>query len=146
MDIRECVNNLIRTYKSRNPFEVIKEMDVILVFCPLKDVKGFYQHFHRNSIIYIDESLTDNEKLFVCAHELGHIILHKSSNAFFMDTKTQFNTTKYENEANKFAIDYLIDDNTLLAFSEYNCEQISNILGYSQKLIALRIEELKATQ
>lgn len=68
---------------------------MILVYAPLNGVRGFYQYFQRNHIIYIDENLSDSEKRFVCAHELGHMLLHKKANALFMDTHTFFNTEKY---------------------------------------------------
>lgn len=140
MDIKKNVNKLVRKYKTRNPFEMIKGMNVILVFYPLQGVRGFYQYFQRNNIIYISEELSDNEKFFVLAHELGHMVLHKKSNAIFMDTRTQFNTTKYEIEANKFAMELLIDDSVLEENRELTTEQLSRMLGYNEKLIELRLK------
>ena len=107
MDVKRLVDSLVRKYNTRNPFEIINNLNVIVVFYPLHGVKGFYQYFQRNNIIYIDESLSYHERLFVCAHELGHMLLHKKSNAIFMDSRTQLNTTKYELEANRFAMDLL---------------------------------------
>lgn len=105
MHISNTVNKLVSIYKTRNPFEIIEGMNVILVFYPLNGVRGFYQYFKRNNIIYIDERLQKNEQLFVCAHELGHMLLHKKTNAVFMDTRTYFKINKYETEANKFALE-----------------------------------------
>ena len=142
MNIKAMVNKLIHKYKTRNPFEMIKGMNVILVFYPLEGVRGFYQYFQRNNIIYIDENLSDNDKLFVLAHELGHMMLHKKTNAIFMDTRTQFKTTVYENEANKFAIELLLPDDDLTNWIEsgYTKEQISRLTGYHEKLIELRLK------
>ena len=95
MEIGKKVNSLVRKHQTRNPFEMVKGMNVILVSYPLDGVRGFYQYFQRNNIIYIDENLPEHEKLFVCAHELGHMFLHKKSNAIFMDTRTHFTTSKY---------------------------------------------------
>ena len=81
MNIRQRVDKLVRLHQTRNPFEIIKGMNVILVFHPLEGIRGFYQYFQRNNIIYIDENLPKSEQIFVCAHELGHMILHKESNA-----------------------------------------------------------------
>ena len=110
MNIKRLVDSLVRKYKSRNPFEIIEHFNVIVVFYPLHGVKGFYQYFQRNNIIYIDETLSDKEKLFVCRHELGHMFLHKKANAIFMDSRTQLNTTKYEIEADRFAMNLLLSD------------------------------------
>ena len=101
MDIKKLADSLARKYKSRDPFEIITNLNVILIFYPLHGVKGFYQYFQRNNLIYIDETLSDQEKRFVCAHELGHMYLHKKANAIFLDSRTQINTTKYEHEADR---------------------------------------------
>ena len=114
-------------------------MNVILVYYPLEGVHGFYQYFQRNNIIYLDERLSENEQRFVLAHELGHMFLHKKANAIFMDTRTQFNTDKFELEANTFAIDLLLPDSLLEEYKEFTIEQISRITGYHQRLIELRL-------
>ena len=142
MDIKARVNRLVRFYKTRDPFEMIKGMNIILVNYPLEGVRGFYQYFQRNNIIYLDEKLSDSERRFVLAHELGHMILHKKSNAIFMDTRTQFNTSKYEQEANLFAMELLLPDQILdeYAQSGYSTEQLSRITGYYTELIKIRLK------
>lgn len=140
MDIKKLANSIARQHHSRNPFEIIKGLNVILLFVPLEGVRGFYQYFQRNNIIYIDESLPTHEQIFVCAHELGHMFLHKKSNTIFMDTYTNFNTSKYENEANKFAMELLIPDNFLIENQNYTVGQIARRLGYNEELIKLRLK------
>ena len=140
MEIKARVDKLVRKYKTRDPFEMIKGMNVILVFYPLDGVRGFYQYFKRNNIIYIDESLSRHDQQFVCAHELGHMFLHKRSNALFMDTRTQFNTSRYELEADKFAVNLLISDSVLQEYPAYSTDQLSRLFGYSKKLIELRLK------
>ena len=140
MNVSDTVNKLVRLHRTRNPFEIIKGMNIILVFYPLEGVRGFYQYFQRNNIIYIDERLPRNEQLFVCAHELGHMMLHKKVNAVFMDTRTYFNTNKFEIEANKFAMELLISDEILNEYTEYSIQQIARMLGYNEKLIELRMK------
>ena len=140
MNIRQRVDKLVRLHQTRNPFEIIKGMNVILVFHPLEGIRGFYQYFQRNNIIYIDENLPKSEQIFVCAHELGHMILHKESNALFMDSKTHLNVNSYEIEANKFAMELLISDEVLEENREFMIEQLSRMLGYHEKLIKLRLQ------
>lgn len=139
MRIKRRVEQIVRKYRTRDPFEMIKGMNVILVYYPLEGVHGFYQYFQRNNIIYLDERLSKNEQRFVLAHELGHMFLHKKANAIFMDTRTQFNIDKFELEANTFAIDLLLPDSLLEEYKEFTVEQISRLTGYEQKLIELRI-------
>lgn len=138
MNIKQKANSLAKRYNSRNPFEIIKNLNVILVYYPLKDVRGFYQFFQRNNIIYIDENLTESEQIVVCAHELGHMLLHKNSNALFMDTRTHFVTTKYENEANTFAAELLIPDSIILDNPGMTKSQIARLSGYNEKIMEFK--------
>lgn len=140
MSIHKLINSIVRKYKSRNPFDIAKERNVIIVFAPLVDVRGFYHYFQRTHIIYIDENLSEREKKFVCSHELGHMFLHKRENAVFMDTRTDFNTNKCEIEANQFAAELLIPDEVILEHCNYTTEQISRMFGYEKYLIELRLK------
>ena len=140
MNVKRLADSLVRKYNTRNPFEIISNLNAIVVFYPLHGVKGFYQYFQRNNLIYIDEALDDVEKNFVCAHELGHMLLHKKTNAIFMDSRTQLNTTKYEIEADRFAVDLLIPDETILENGQMTTEQLGRMLGYSKDLIELRLK------
>lgn len=141
MDIKKKANALVRKYGTRNPFEIIKHLNVIVVFYPLEGVRGFYQYFQRNNIIYIDERLSENEKQFVCAHELGHMFLHKQANALFMDSRTFLNTSKFELEANRFAVDLLISDDIIEEHIEFTTFQFERLLGYNKQLIELRLKD-----
>ena len=139
-DIRRLANSFARKYQSRNPFEIIQGMNAILVFAPLIDVRGFYQFFQRNNIIYIDESLPEHEQKFVCAHELGHMLMHRKENTVFMDTRTYLKTTPYEIEADKFAIELLVPNEIILENWQYTISQLSRLTGYDEKLIKLRLQ------
>lgn len=140
MDIKKKADSLVRKHQTRNPFVIIQGMNVIVVFAPLCGVRGFYQYFQRNNIIYIDENLPEHEKKFVCAHELGHMLLHKKANALFMDSRTHLNTHRYEVEADMFAMDLLIDDDMIAEYKPYTVDQISHLLGYRKELIELRLK------
>lgn len=47
---------------------------------------------------------------FVCAHELGHVVLHPNVNTPFMKAHTLFSIDKFEKEANTFAVELLMPD------------------------------------
>lgn len=135
MCIKRRVSQLVRKYQTRDPFEMIKGMNVILVHYPLEGVRGFYQYFQRNNIIYLDERLSETEQRFVLAHELGHMFLHKKANAIFMDTRTQFNTNKFEKEANTFAIELLVPDTEIAENPDLTLGQLARMTGYSEELL-----------
>ena len=135
MCIKRRVSQLVRKYQTRDPFEMIKGMNVILVHYPLEGVRGFYQYFQRNNIIYLDERLSETERRFVLAHELGHMFLHKRANAIFMDTRTQFNTNKFEKEANTFAVELLVPDTEITENPDLTIGQLARMTGYSEELL-----------
>lgn len=141
MDVKRIAEKIIKRYCSRNPFDIVSQMNVILIKYPLHGVRGFYQYFQRNNLIYINENLSHHEQCFVCAHEIGHMVLHKKSNAIFMDSRTFLSSSRYEREANRFAMDLLVADNVLEENLELNYEQLSRLLGYERALIELRIKD-----
>ena len=65
MDIKKRANQIAHRFQSRNPFEIVRGLNVILVDAPLSGVRGFYQYFQRNHIIYLDENLTPMQQLLV---------------------------------------------------------------------------------
>ena len=141
MDVKKQANKIARMFKSRDPLEIVRGLNVILVHYPLDGVRGFYQYFQRNNIIYLDERLSDPEQRFVLAHELGHMFLHKKANAIFMDTRTQLNGARYEREADLFAMELLLPDDLLSEYREmgYSIDQISRVTGYDKRLIKLKL-------
>lgn len=140
MDIKKLADSLVKKHQSRDPFKIIQGMNVILVFAPLIDVRGFYQYFQRNNIIYVDENLPEHEQSFVCAHELGHMLMHRKTNAVFMDTRTYFKSSQYEIEADKFAVELLIPNEIILENWKYTTSQLARLTGYSEELINLRLQ------
>lgn len=141
MDIKQKADSLARKYKTRNPFEILQGLNAILVFAPLIDTRAFYQYFQRNNIIYIDENLPRHEQVFECAHEMGHMFLHKKANTFFMDTRTELNTCRYEREADLFAMSLLVSDDVIAEYQRCSIDQISRALGYEKRLIELRLKQ-----
>lgn len=145
MDIHSFTESIVKKYHTRNPFDIISARNVILIYAPLVDIRGFYQYFQRNHIIYINENLPEHEKMFVAAHELGHLLLHKKANAVYMDTHTGFNTNKYEIEANLFATELLITNDFISENRNLTTEQFSRLFGYEQTLIELRLKSFLST-
>ena len=139
-DIKKLADRTARKYHSRDPFEIIQGMNAILVYTHLEGIRGLYQYFQRNHIIYIDDGLPDREQRFVCAHEMGHMLLHRKMNAVFMERHTFLNRNKFEIEANTFAMELLIDDSVLEENRHLTVKQLSRLLGYQEDLLKLRLQ------
>lgn len=108
MRIKTIVTEIVKQHGSSNPYEICRNLDVILLRVPLKKVNGFYQRFEDEDLIFINDTLNTEESMLVLAHELGHLILHKDVNSLYLDTYNQ-STNRYEVEANAFAILLLKD-------------------------------------
>src|SRR5690606_32336512 len=62
---------------------------------------------------HINNDLDRPMQRFVCAHELGHAMLHPGINTPFLKANTLFSINRLEREANEFAVELLIPDDLL---------------------------------
>lgn len=97
-------------------------------------------YLKKHKCVFLNENLDEHEMCLVMAHELGHAILHPKENCYFIRNKTLLLNSKNEIEANKFAMELLIDDSILEENRELTTEQLSRMLGYHEKLIELRLK------
>lgn len=104
MNIKLRVINLIAKYNTKDPFKLSKKLNIEIRYCNLGDTKGFFKKILKRKYIFINSELTDFEQKLVCAHELGHALLHSSKEFEFMIDRTRLiRRNKVENEANEFA-------------------------------------------
>lgn len=133
------IKMLTSKFQTRNPFELAKCLGIIVIYSPLTDVKGFCQCIKRTKFIYISDQLDENEQQFVCAHELGHLLLHGGVNRYFMSSCTQLIPGRYEREADQFAVDLLWSDEELREYQDWTIPQIAVKLGISERLAEYRM-------
>ena len=111
MDIQLKVLNLIKKYGTNNPFKLAKKLNIEIIIDDLGEVRGLFKKILRRKFIFINSKLNESDQVLVCCHELGHAILHSSSNYQFMiDNTSILRLSKIENEANLFA-SYLLFPN-----------------------------------
>ncbi len=86
-------------------------------------------------IIYLSENLDEHLARFVIAHELGHMQMHRSMNTVFMDAKTYNPHSKFERQANTFAVELLLPDDLLREHPECTIRQLARSfsMGLKQK-------------
>lgn len=144
MDIKKLVACLIRTYKTKNPFDIARSKNIWIAFEDLGTINGYYKKAYRQKQIHINYNLSASQQKFVCAHELGHALLHPSANTPFLRGSTSLLVSKLELEANTFAIELLLSDDCLLEYQGFTIDQIGRALGYNQKLIELKMKHLNA--
>lgn len=145
MRIQQLVHRLIQKYQTRDPFEIAKTLGYTVVFTNLSGIRGFYQYIHRCHIIYLDNSLSESDANFVCAHELGHSLLHRDINRIFLDSATLLVANRFENEANKFAVSLLFSEEDLKDLAYAPITTAANTLGISHHLAEYCLKNLQLT-
>lgn len=143
MDQKRIAESLVRKCKTRDPFRIADTLGITVIYTPLRGIRGFYQYVARCGIIYIDSYLSERDARFVCAHEIGHALLHRGCNRIFMDTHTYFAVNRFEIEANKFAVDLLFDDDELREFQEYPIQLAADCMGVSTELAEYRMRSIR---
>lgn len=142
MEARVLAAKLAAKYGTRDPFRIAEELGIIIVFAPLVDMRGFQQRVKRRNIIYINDALDEYQQRLVCAHELGHHLMHRGMNRIFMDHSTQIVTQKFENEAHMFSLELLFQDDDLLDFIPLPIADAAAFMGVPVPLATRRMETI----
>lgn len=109
MDIQRRAKNLVRKYGTNCPFTIAKHLNINVQFVDLTDeVRGVYCRTLRRKFIGINSNLPYEWQRFVCAHELGHDLLHRGLGYYFIEQHTLFNPGRFERQANLFAVELLL--------------------------------------
>jgi len=142
--IQQKARKLVRKWNTNDPFLLAENCNIKLMYADLGHLGGLYQYYKRTKIIIINEALSYHEQREVCAHELGHALMHPKENRFFLHRSTFLNCDKLEREANLFAACLLIQENDAREFlhSGATVNQISAITGVSVPLVEERMHLL----
>ena len=138
-DIKKLVSYYVKKYNTRNPFELAEHLNVQVQFGDLGSRSGCYMFLKNHKCIFLNEKLNEIEMRIVMAHELGHAILHRKENCYFIRNKTFLLTSKSEIEANTFAAELLLPDEIFLENKDYTIDQIARLTGYCEKLVELKM-------
>ena len=138
MEIKSVVSKLIKKFNTRDPFSIAKQLDIQLLFAELSSYYGCYIYLKRHRCIIINNQLSPQLQRLVMAHELGHAILHKKVNCYFMRNKTLLNTTVFEREANTFSAYLLISDDEIEQCNTIG--QLSSVAGVPEEIVKLRLK------
>lgn len=145
--IKKRVDDLVRRFGTRDPFHLAKALGVTVMFrSDFKDLKGMYKVILRNRYIFLNGNLDPSMQWVVCAHELGHDLLHRRflSSSMFKEFVLYDMKQKPEFEANVFAAELLLDDEVVVAcFREgYDVFQVAGMLGVDVNLLLVKVHEL----
>jgi len=86
----------------KKPSRIVRDLGIQVLYVPFQKIKGLALSLGKNKMIIIDDGLPEAEQEFVCGHELGHFLLHPSTNFLFILHNT-FYYSKHEYQANYFS-------------------------------------------
>ncbi|OCZ54355.1 hypothetical protein A7D23_06135 [Dehalobacter sp. TeCB1] len=136
--MKKRVIRLTRRYKTNNPFRIAELKNILILFEPLGNTLGYHNSYKRSKFIHINENLEEIERQMVCAHELGHAILHPKANTPFLRANTYFSTDRIEREANEFAAELLLPDYLFHENHDKTINEIAASYDIPRELIAFK--------
>lgn len=111
------VDEIIKKYESRDPFDICGSMNIRIHYKDLGNaLKAYYFYQSRIKNIVINSRSGMIVRRILCAHELGHAVLHGelASMRGFQELELFDMTIPTEYEANLFAAELIISDEELL--------------------------------
>ncbi|MDC7953565.1 ImmA/IrrE family metallo-endopeptidase [Liquorilactobacillus mali] len=85
-----------------NPFCICKNMGITIEYADLDNPLGDTIYLNKSPIILLSDNIQEKSKKYlVCAHELGHVVLHNGIQNYYLINRTT--KRKMESEADRFA-------------------------------------------
>ena len=144
--IKETAETLVKKYKCRDPFFICEMLRLNVVYKGLGTLKGMYLILKNNRYAVLNTSLTYAEKKAVCAHELGHDLLHRgfARDIFLQDFMLYDMKNRPEYEADFFAASLLIDDQEIKEMVKLNksYSDIAEALSLTPELVSFKLKSL----
>lgn len=138
-DIIALARGIKDSWHTSDPYEIAERLGIVVLHrdSTLKDFTAQTIKFpDYPTIISINNAYTEFSKKVLCAHELGHALLHEDCVNHFAITSKNV-ATNVELEANLFAIallsDDFIDDDLTLPLSNMSNYLLKSIMDYNIK-------------
>lgn len=146
--ILQIPEKLIKRFGTRDPFEIAHMLGYSVKFINTKKQKGFCKILLNNFFIFINENMSPQMQRMTCAHELGHLLLHRDvlKRELFLAEMEIFDITdQKELEANEFAASLLIDDEELLQLlrEEYDVVTAASMLDVNVNMLMVKLLVMK---
>lgn len=140
---------LIKKSGTNNPFVIASDNNIMVkTVTDFKRLKGLYTVIKRKRIIILNGNLPYEEQKLVCAHEIGHDIMHREfaqnrvlHEYFLCDVKER---TEYE--ANMFAADILFDDDKffkLVCDCEKDINKMAHLLKVNSDIVKIKLSNMQ---
>lgn len=129
-----------------DPFQLAEALGIRVRYFDLGAVKGFYTRMQTIPFIALNRSLPEPQSKIVCAHELGHHVLHAAytENAFFNEFELYRMENRVEAEANLFAAFLLLPDQAVSFLTRpenagLSLGEAAGLFGTTEELFTIRL-------
>ncbi|HPZ00025.1 MAG TPA: ImmA/IrrE family metallo-endopeptidase [Clostridiales bacterium] len=128
-----------------NPFQACSLLGIHARFYDIGSLKGMYLSVNQIPYIILHIGLSEELTRAVCAHELGHHVLHGELAAAHIlnDYELYRSKSKTEAEANLFAAHFLLPDFLVkeVLEEEPDAERAAGLLHVPLELLQLKLSE-----
>lgn len=144
--IGSIAHGLTRKYSTHDPFVIAASLGIRTYVTDLGGLKGFCCVIMGVVCIFINENLSPEMQNMVCAHELGHCLLHEDnlrSGGKYTEYNLTSNINRAEYAANTFVAFLLIDDSDMLEYlyNGYDFYDTARALYIDVNFLAIRLME-----
>lgn len=140
MRVKRLVAYCSKKCGTSDPFEIADQLGILYQIGNCEH-EGCYMFLKNHRYIFLSNRLDRTELNLVMAHELGHALLDRKANCYFIRNKTLLLVSKLERRANLFAAYLLISDDMLQDYIGYTQNQFCQCTGYPKELIELRLKQ-----
>lgn len=141
----KIVNHLVKIHETRDPIKIAKYEGFYLDFQDYEEIKGYYFKVMKRKFIVINQNLDELGRSIVCAHELGHGLLHNIQETYFLKEYTYFpEHSRVEREANAFCAELILNNNFDLSCYYDDGKPLNKAI--LQKLVELKRENRRHYQ
>ena len=149
--ISKSVCNAMSGTGETDPFRICKELGILTLFAPMGTFpgacKGFFLSQSRKMAVTVNSDLSEELQRIICAHELGHAVLHRKGAGLkaFHDFILFDTVSHYEYEANLFAAELLLRDKEVLAAlnDDLSFFQAAQALNVPAELLDFKFRAMK---
>lgn len=109
--IKKTIRLINERYGTCDPQMICEILGISIINTDLpSSTKGFFISLSGKKAIVVNSSLSETDKKYCLAHELGHAFLHEHLNWMFLSQNALFVREKYEREADLFAAYLLLGE------------------------------------
>ncbi len=131
----------------RDPFQLAEAEEVTVSFCDLGSQPGAYYIVRGYPILLLNEHLSPRRTEMVCAHEMGHHLLHRDILCRRQDVKNpppigEETVRQTEREANLFAASFLLPDEAVASVGGTAAEAAER-LGLPEEFLEMKAAAMR---